>query len=296
MPPPSTHLLPMRRAPARPLRQHPALPRNPTPHILPHAACRPGACRHAGPPQRAARSPWRAPAGVGRVGGSHRPSVCQPLPSGAQRRGRAGGCCQGSHWCPDGCAAHPCAPPLAGHSPACPVVALRVAAGLRREAWGAGSSSGMLAANCSCRRGRTLPGAIPASRQLPMPGTARSHSTTTDAAASAQLPGTSHRCGTLCHAHYCAGTVPLPRLAASWRALPVLWFVSPEERPRSTAPLPCQCPTPANARPQMVWRDTTKLGCGYSFSCGMKTWVCNYSPPGNVVGQDWSQLVPPPQN
>lgn len=47
---------------------------------------------------------------------------------------------------------------------------------------------------------------------------------------------------------------------------------------------------------QLVWRDTTRLGCAYNFSCGMKTYVCNYSPPGNVMGAGWSQQVPPPRS
>ncbi|CAI5476391.1 unnamed protein product [Closterium sp. Yama58-4] len=37
---------------------------------------------------------------------------------------------------------------------------------------------------------------------------------------------------------------------------------------------------------QVVWRDTTHVGCG-SAQCpdGAGMWVCNYSPPGNFVGQ-----------
>jgi hypothetical protein len=37
---------------------------------------------------------------------------------------------------------------------------------------------------------------------------------------------------------------------------------------------------------QIVWRNTTEVGCGVA-SCGSsEIWVCNYSPPGNYVGQN----------
>jgi pathogenesis-related protein 1 len=36
---------------------------------------------------------------------------------------------------------------------------------------------------------------------------------------------------------------------------------------------------------QVVWRSTTHVGCGMA-SCGnSEVWVCNYTPPGNYVGQ-----------
>lgn len=36
---------------------------------------------------------------------------------------------------------------------------------------------------------------------------------------------------------------------------------------------------------QVVWGNSTKLGCGMA-SCGStQVWVCNYDPPGNYVGQ-----------
>ena len=37
---------------------------------------------------------------------------------------------------------------------------------------------------------------------------------------------------------------------------------------------------------QMVWRDTTEVGCAVKF-CGdqSQNWVCSYNPPGNVIGK-----------
>ena len=34
---------------------------------------------------------------------------------------------------------------------------------------------------------------------------------------------------------------------------------------------------------QVVWKSTTGLGCGFNAGCRM--YVCNYSPPGNFLGQ-----------
>jgi uncharacterized protein YkwD len=36
---------------------------------------------------------------------------------------------------------------------------------------------------------------------------------------------------------------------------------------------------------QVVWRGTTKIGCGTSRCNGMTIWVCNYDPAGNVEGE-----------
>jgi len=37
---------------------------------------------------------------------------------------------------------------------------------------------------------------------------------------------------------------------------------------------------------QMVWEGTTEVGCGKAIcSDNSQVWVCNYSPPGNIVGQ-----------
>lgn len=35
---------------------------------------------------------------------------------------------------------------------------------------------------------------------------------------------------------------------------------------------------------QVVWRETTQVGCGSATCNGMDVWVCNYDPPGNVTG------------
>ncbi len=36
---------------------------------------------------------------------------------------------------------------------------------------------------------------------------------------------------------------------------------------------------------QIVWKNTTKVGCAKSECNGNVTWVCNYDPPGNYIGQ-----------
>ncbi len=36
---------------------------------------------------------------------------------------------------------------------------------------------------------------------------------------------------------------------------------------------------------QIVWRDSTELGCGVANCQGGQVWVCNYNPPGNFIGQ-----------
>ncbi len=36
---------------------------------------------------------------------------------------------------------------------------------------------------------------------------------------------------------------------------------------------------------QLVWRDTRQLGCAVARGGRREVWVCNYSPPGNVIGE-----------
>jgi pathogenesis-related protein 1 len=36
---------------------------------------------------------------------------------------------------------------------------------------------------------------------------------------------------------------------------------------------------------QLVWRDTRDVGCAVARGGGREIWVCNYDPPGNVVGR-----------
>lgn len=41
---------------------------------------------------------------------------------------------------------------------------------------------------------------------------------------------------------------------------------------------------------QMVWKDTTDLGCGYQSCGGMQFLVCQYWPAGNVIGEEGGQV------
>ncbi len=43
---------------------------------------------------------------------------------------------------------------------------------------------------------------------------------------------------------------------------------------------------------QLVWRDTQAIGCGLSRCNGGEIWVCNYDPPGNMIGSFRSQVLP----
>jgi len=36
---------------------------------------------------------------------------------------------------------------------------------------------------------------------------------------------------------------------------------------------------------QLVWRDTTEIGCAVARGSGREVWVCNYYPSGNWIGQ-----------
>jgi hypothetical protein len=36
---------------------------------------------------------------------------------------------------------------------------------------------------------------------------------------------------------------------------------------------------------QIVWRDTQRVGCAVATSGLRQVWVCEYNPPGNIVGE-----------
>lgn len=36
---------------------------------------------------------------------------------------------------------------------------------------------------------------------------------------------------------------------------------------------------------QIVWANTTEVGCGVATCNGLDVWVCQYNPPGNFIGQ-----------
>ena len=42
---------------------------------------------------------------------------------------------------------------------------------------------------------------------------------------------------------------------------------------------------------QLVWKETTKVGCGVNAGCGMKTYVCQYSPQGALGSGGWGQVA-----
>lgn len=46
-----------------------------------------------------------------------------------------------------------------------------------------------------------------------------------------------------------------------------------------------QCQGVCGHYTQIVWRDTTQMGCGIARSSRREIWVCNYNPPGNFVGE-----------
>lgn len=50
---------------------------------------------------------------------------------------------------------------------------------------------------------------------------------------------------------------------------------------------------------QIVWKGTTQIGCGFATGCETSpmgfanTWVCQYNPPGNYIGQFAQNVLPP---
>lgn len=44
---------------------------------------------------------------------------------------------------------------------------------------------------------------------------------------------------------------------------------------------------------QMVWKDTTRIGCAVNKACTWDTYICQYSPQGNAVTANWEQMVFP---
>ena len=43
---------------------------------------------------------------------------------------------------------------------------------------------------------------------------------------------------------------------------------------------------------QVIWAGTTELGCGIARCGGQDIFVCNYSPPGNYVGEEVANVPP----
>lgn len=43
---------------------------------------------------------------------------------------------------------------------------------------------------------------------------------------------------------------------------------------------------------QVVWRETTQIGCGVTTCNGMDIWVCEYDPPGNVETMYRQNVLP----
>jgi hypothetical protein len=42
---------------------------------------------------------------------------------------------------------------------------------------------------------------------------------------------------------------------------------------------------------QLVWRDSTRMGCAVNTRCTWGVYVCQFKQPGNVIGADWSRQV-----
>jgi len=46
-----------------------------------------------------------------------------------------------------------------------------------------------------------------------------------------------------------------------------------------------QCHSACGHYTQIVWRSTYEVGCAVARTTGREVWVCEYNPPGNIVGQ-----------
>ncbi|KAI8067108.1 CAP domain-containing protein [Gongronella butleri] len=44
---------------------------------------------------------------------------------------------------------------------------------------------------------------------------------------------------------------------------------------------------------QVVWKGSTKIGCGFASCNGQKMYSCNYDPPGNYLGEFPQNVLPP---
>ena len=65
-------------------------------------------------------------------------------------------------------------------------------------------------------------------------------------------------------------------VVASWAA---------EARDYDLARNTCRARAQCGHYTQIVWRNTKEVGCGAARLPGREVWVCNYSPPGNWIGE-----------
>jgi uncharacterized protein YkwD len=45
------------------------------------------------------------------------------------------------------------------------------------------------------------------------------------------------------------------------------------------------CRGPCGHYTQLIWRNTKRVGCGVARRQATEIWVCNYDPPGNIIGE-----------